>query len=112
MMDYTSTRARSKGAFSTPSCGWGQAEAAAANALSASPPPTTDRVYKMYHQLAEIHAIATMQLTECTHWPRSDPTPSPVWVDTGRQGPNEMPSMTRTTPLPLTDFSPQALLRW
>jgi hypothetical protein len=38
-----------------------------AKPLSASPPLTTDRVEKMYHQLAEIHAIATTQLVECTH---------------------------------------------
>jgi hypothetical protein len=56
MMDYVPSRARSKGVVSTPSHGWGQAEAAAAKALSVSP-PTIDGVDKMYHQLAEIHAI-------------------------------------------------------
>jgi hypothetical protein len=44
-------------------------------ALSTSPPPTADRVDKLYHQLVEIHAIATAQLAECTRWRRSDSTP-------------------------------------
>jgi hypothetical protein len=38
-------------------CGWDQAEAAATKALSISPPPMIDGVEKLYHQLAEIHAI-------------------------------------------------------
>jgi hypothetical protein len=36
----------------------GQAEAAVAKAPSASPPPTSDGVDKLYHQLVEIYAIA------------------------------------------------------
>jgi hypothetical protein len=48
----------SKGVISTPSCGWGQAEATVAKPPSASPPPTVDGVDKLYRQLAEIHAIA------------------------------------------------------
>jgi hypothetical protein len=38
-----------------------------AKSLRASPPLTTDGVDKMYHQLAEIHAIVTVQLVECDH---------------------------------------------
>jgi hypothetical protein len=68
MMDYAPDRVRSKGVVSTPSCGWGQAEAEAvvAKAPSTSPLPTADEVDKLYHQLAEIHAIAIAQLAECT----------------------------------------------
>jgi hypothetical protein len=65
MMDYAPDRAQSKGVISTPShpsCRWGQAEATVVKASSASPPPTTNRVDKLYRQLAEIHAIATTQL--------------------------------------------------
>jgi hypothetical protein len=42
-----------------------QVEAATVKTLSASPPLTANWVDKMYHQLAEIHTIATTQLTEC-----------------------------------------------
>jgi hypothetical protein len=37
-----------------------------AKAPSTSPLPTADEVDKLYHQLAEIHAIAIAQLAECT----------------------------------------------
>jgi hypothetical protein len=36
-----------------------------AKALSASTSPNADGVDKLYHQLAEIHAIIIMQLPEC-----------------------------------------------
>jgi hypothetical protein len=39
----------------------------AAKALNKSPLPTIDGVDKLYHQLAEIHAIAAAQLAECAH---------------------------------------------
>jgi hypothetical protein len=39
---------------------------------------SVEGVDKLYHQLVEIHAIATTQLAECTHWLPSDSTPSPV----------------------------------
>jgi hypothetical protein len=84
MMDYVPTRARSKGVVCTPTRGWGQAEATLAMALSVSPPPIADGVDKLYHQVAEIHAIATAQLPECAHWRHSDSDPSPIWVGTGR----------------------------
>jgi hypothetical protein len=54
-----------------------------------------------------IHAIAAVQLAECSHWRRSDSTPSLVQAGTIRQGPNKMPSMTRVAPPPPTDFSPK-----
>jgi hypothetical protein len=67
MMDYAPIRAQSKGVIPTPSYGWGQAEATMAKAPSASPPPITDGVDKLYHQLAKICASATAQLAECAH---------------------------------------------
>jgi hypothetical protein len=79
MIDYAPTQARSKGVISTPSCGWGQAEATVAKALSPSPPPTTNVMDK----LVEIHAITATKLAECAHWCHSDSAPSPVRVDTG-----------------------------
>jgi hypothetical protein len=50
----------------------GQAEAPVAKVLSASPLLSADEVDKMYHQLAEIHAIVAMQLAECARWHQSD----------------------------------------
>jgi hypothetical protein len=66
MIDYTPARGRSKGVISTPSRGWGQADAIVAKALRASPPPAADGVDKLYRQVMEIHAIAAMQLAECS----------------------------------------------
>jgi hypothetical protein len=43
-----------------------------AKVLSASPLLSADEVDKMYHQLAEIHAIVAMQLAECARWHQSD----------------------------------------
>jgi hypothetical protein len=62
----------------------GQTEVIAAKLLSASPQLTTDGADKMYHQLAEIHAIAAVQLAECTHRRQSDPTTSLVHVGAGQ----------------------------
>jgi hypothetical protein len=75
MVDFTSTQAQAKE---------DQAKATAAKTLSTSPPLTSDGVDKMYHQLAEIHTIATMQLVECARWHRSDSTPS--WFRPGPVG--------------------------
>jgi hypothetical protein len=52
-MDHALARAQSKGVISTPSYGWGQAEATMTKASSASPLHTTDEVDRLYHQLAE-----------------------------------------------------------
>jgi hypothetical protein len=76
MLYYTVARAQAKRAISTPSCGWGQAEAAAAKGLSTPPPPTAIGMDKLYLQMAEIHTITTAQLAECVRWHRSDSTPS------------------------------------
>jgi hypothetical protein len=54
MIDYALIRGWGKGEAPTTSCEGGQA---AAKALIASPPPTTDGVDKLYHHLAEIYAI-------------------------------------------------------
>jgi hypothetical protein len=45
--------------------------------------PTVDGVNKMYHQLVEIHAIAIVQLAECAHQHRSNPTPDAAHVGAG-----------------------------
>jgi hypothetical protein len=34
----------------------------------------------LYHQLAEIHAIATAQLAECACWHRTSPTPNTAYA--------------------------------
>jgi hypothetical protein len=86
------------------------AEAAMARPLSASPMLTTEGVDKLYHQLAEIHAIVTVQLAECNRWGRSDSTRSSVWAGTGRPRPVAMPSMIRLAPSPPTYFSSWAPL--
>jgi hypothetical protein len=57
MVDFASTHVSGEGC---------QAKHVVAKPLSASPKLTTNGVDKMYCQLAEIHAIATMQLVECT----------------------------------------------
>jgi hypothetical protein len=69
MVDLTTTQAQAKGV--TPSTnraggGGGETEAAVAKPPNALPPPTTDGVDMLYHQLVEIYAIAVMQLAEST----------------------------------------------
>jgi hypothetical protein len=93
MVDFTSTQAQAKEV------------APPAKPLSASPLLTTSGVDKMYHQMAEIHAITTIQLVECAHWRRSDSTPSLVWVGIGQQRSTAMPSKARLAPSPPTNFS-------
>jgi hypothetical protein len=51
------------------------AETTKAKSLGISPLLTTDGVDRMYHQLAEIHAIAAAQLAECGGWCQTDSTP-------------------------------------
>jgi hypothetical protein len=69
------SKTRGKGEAPTANREGGQV---AAKALNTSPPPTTNGVDRLYHQLAEIHTIAATQLAECTRWPSSDSTLSPV----------------------------------
>jgi hypothetical protein len=88
-----------------------QAKAATAKPLSTSPPLTTDVVDKMYCQLAEIHAIAAIELVVCAHWHWSNSTPSSIQAGTGRPRYNVLPSMIRLAPSPPNDFSSQAPLR-
>jgi hypothetical protein len=65
MVDLASTHAQVKEVAPLANREGGQDEAITAKPLSASPLLTTDRMDKMYHQLAEIHAIAAAQLAEC-----------------------------------------------
>jgi hypothetical protein len=97
MMDCTPVQAQGKGEAPIASREGGH---------PASPPPTADGVDKLYHQLAQIHAIAAAQLAECACWHRSEQAPSLVQVESGRQGPNATPSAMRIAPLPPTEFSP------
>jgi hypothetical protein len=60
-------------------------EATVTMTLVSSPPPTTDEVDRLYHQLIEIDAIGGAQLTECARWRRFDPTPSPIRAGTGQR---------------------------
>jgi hypothetical protein len=68
LVDYASTQAWAKGLAPSTSTEGSQVGATAAEPLNASSPPTANRVDMMYHQLAEIHAIAASQLAECAHW--------------------------------------------
>jgi hypothetical protein len=61
----------------------------------------------MHRQLAEIHDIAAAHLAECARWRRSDSTPRPIRAGTEWQGPDDMPSVTRTSPLPRLTSSPK-----
>jgi hypothetical protein len=79
--------------------------------LKALPLPTVDGVDKMYHQLAEIHAITAVKLAECARWHQSNLTPNVAHASVGWQGPATVPSVTRAAPSPLTDVSPQASLQ-
>jgi hypothetical protein len=53
-----------------------------AKAPSASPPPTTNGVDKLYRQLVKIYATVAAQLAECARWRCSDSTPRPVQAGT------------------------------
>jgi hypothetical protein len=66
MMDFTSSKAQTKRVAPTTSDEEGHTKATTDRPLNASPPPTTNDVNKMYHQLVEIHALIVAQLAECT----------------------------------------------
>jgi hypothetical protein len=87
-MDFTSTQARAKEVAPPPSREGGQMEFTAAKPLSASPSLTADVVDKMYHQLAEIHAITAAQLAECARRHQFEPISSPVQAGADRQRPS------------------------
>jgi hypothetical protein len=105
MVDFASTQARAKEVGPSTSYEGGQTEATVAKTPSTSPPLTANGVDMMYHQLAEIHAIAAMQLAKCVHWRRSDSIASPVWAGAGRQRHAATPFAARLVPSPPTDFS-------
>jgi hypothetical protein len=62
MVDLTATEAQANGLAPSINYERGQTETAAAKPPNTLPPPTTDGVDRLYHQLAEIHAITAMQL--------------------------------------------------
>jgi hypothetical protein len=68
MVDLATTQAQTKGASPFVNRKESQTEAIMAKPLNMLLPPPADRVDKLYHQLVEIHAIATAQLVECAHW--------------------------------------------
>jgi hypothetical protein len=107
MVEFTSAQAQAEEVAAPASHKGGHAEAAAAKPLSTSPLLTADGVHKMYRQLAEIHAVAAMQLLECAHWRRSESTFSSVWARFGRLRPIVMPSTIRLAPSPLLISSPR-----
>jgi hypothetical protein len=84
MGNFTATKAQAKGTAPCASRVVGQTEAVVAKTPRALPPPTANRVDRMYHQLAVINTIAVVQLAECAYWHRSSPTSSPVRVGTGQ----------------------------
>jgi hypothetical protein len=110
LVDLAATRSQAKGAAPSANYVGGQTEAAAAKPLNMLPPPSIDGVDMRYCQLAEIHAITTAQLAECTWWRLSDPTTSPIHARAGWQRPIVEPSTARMAPPPSTNFSPQASL--
>jgi hypothetical protein len=57
MMGYATTQDWAEGALLPPRGRWGLTEAAVVKAVASSPPPTTDKVDRIYCQLTEIHAI-------------------------------------------------------
>jgi hypothetical protein len=105
-MDLTATQAQAKGVAPFASREGGQTVAIVATPLNALPPPSTDGVDRLYHQLAEIHAITATKLVECACWCQSALASSPIHARAGWQRPVAEPSTTRTTSPP-ADFSPQ-----
>jgi hypothetical protein len=88
MVDCTTTQTWAKEVASSASREGGQTEATTAKPPSTSPLLTTDGLDKMYHQLAEIHAITAVQLTECARWHRSNQTPILVRAGLVGRGPS------------------------
>jgi hypothetical protein len=107
-VDFASTQAQAKKLAPPASRGVAQAGAAVAKSLSASHPVTADWVDRIYRQLAEIHAITTMQLLECAHWCQTDSTPHSTRAGNSQPRSNAVPLAIRLAPSPPTDFSSQA----
>jgi hypothetical protein len=103
MVDFDSTQARAKEVSPSTSREGGQAEVTTTKPPSTSPSLTVDGVEKMYHQLAEIHAIPTAQLVECARWLRSDSTLNPIQARTHWSKPVVLPSTIRLAPSLATD---------
>jgi hypothetical protein len=101
MVDFTSTQAQAKETAPPASRDETQTMTVVTKSPSASPPLTMDRVDRMYHQLAKIHAIITMQLAECAHWRPTNSTRHLAQAGTSRPRPNMAPSTVRLTPSPL-----------
>jgi hypothetical protein len=76
--------------------------------MSTSPPLTTNRLDRMYRQLAKIHAIITAQLAECACWRQTDSTCHLVRVGTSSPRPDQPTSATRSASSPLVYLSSQA----
>jgi hypothetical protein len=110
MVDFTSTQAQSKELAPPVRRGVGQVRAVGAISPSMPPPLTTNRVDRMYIQLAEIHFIAVAQLAECGHWHQTDSTPRSVRVGMSRPRPGVAPSAITLAPSPYVDFMSQAPL--
>jgi hypothetical protein len=110
MVDLAATQAQAKGVAPSTNRKGGQIKTIAATPLNVLPPPSTDGVDGLYHQLVEIHAIAATQLVECARWRRTDPASSPVHARDSWQNPTAEPSAAKMAPPPPTDFSPQASL--
>jgi hypothetical protein len=79
-VDLATTRAQAKGvapaicheeSYCLTFARAGQNVAATAMLLDMLPPASTDEVDRLYHQLGEILAIATMQQAECARWRRA-----------------------------------------
>jgi hypothetical protein len=64
-------------------------------------------MHKMYHQLAEIHAITAAQLAECARWLRSDSSLSPIRAGTSQPKHVVMPSMIILAPSPILISHPR-----
>jgi hypothetical protein len=112
MVDFASTQAQAKEVAPSANREGDQTEAAAAKPPSTSPPLIINGVDKMYHQLAEVHAIVATQLADCAQRHQSDPTSSPIRVGIGWQKPATIPSALRLALSPPTDFSSRAPLWW
>jgi hypothetical protein len=108
MLNFTSTQALAKELSPPVRRREARVEATEGNSTSTSPPLTANGLERMYHQLAEIHAIAAAQLVECARWRRSDSTRRLVRLGASHPRPDQPPSRMRPASSPLSDLSSQA----